>query len=110
VQKLEQIKNGVLSMKDLTAKEKDVMQKEFLRAKNLHIIKMQEEQKQQLLKQQIEDKAKRAEKREEARRQEKEKQAELLNALIYGIDVPDKEKPVRVVEKKTGALARLCGI
>ena len=47
-------------MKDLTAKEKDVMQKEFLRAKNLHIIKMQEEQQQQLLKQQVEEKAKKA--------------------------------------------------
>lgn len=72
--KLEQIKNGVLSMNDLTAKEKDQMQKEFLRAKNLHIIKLQEEAKLAQQKQAAEDKARKCERREEARRQEKERQ------------------------------------
>jgi hypothetical protein len=52
-------------MNDLSAKEKDIVHKEFLRAKNLFIIKKQEEEKLRKDKELAEAKAKKIEQRKE---------------------------------------------
>lgn len=53
-------------MNQLSAKERDIIDKEFQRAKNLHVIKMQEEQRKKRDKEAEERKARKCAQREEA--------------------------------------------